>query len=64
MGFPMRGAVTATGTTSEVAVPTLRRDKAENGQEHKCGPRKSEQFQACLKMPRSARFLGRDAEIC
>lgn len=33
VGFSMKGTVTATGRTSEVAVPTLRREQAGDGRE-------------------------------
>jgi hypothetical protein len=48
VGFPMRGTVTATGRTFEVAVPTLRREQTGNGREQNCDPRKSEESQAKL----------------
>jgi len=38
----MKGTVTATGRTCEVAVPTLRREWTGDGQEQNCDLRKSE----------------------
>ena len=42
VGFVIKGTVTATGRTCEVAVPTLRREWTGDGQEQNCDLRKSE----------------------